>query len=905
MDDPREDTLEFIFDAAPAPSEEARFFVEEPGKAPRVVRVSPGCPLLIGRGPAQDVGLDDPSVSRAHAELTFEANGVVVRDLGSSNGTWLGTARITGVAKVPPGVVLRFGNTRLVPVAPETSASADALGVTPLEPRPALDAGRRLLTERINLLSGEIDVAQTTADPLLVVAPLPLVAPLARGALTRWLAVVGAVLAGVITGTLDGLVASRDGLHGVDVALSIGHCIAANTAGAMIVGWVTQPVLTAAERIVPLQLLWRWVRRGPKAWFARDPGLALRVALMFLGAVSAVGPVFPASHFVVNHLHSRTLMAMLITVVCALSIPFSALVVTLAAGPVSALLRRLSNIASAGAVMLVALSALALGATLFWQFKTEWITSLHWETVTVFAVFPLVYAVSLATLGVGRERAAKPFSKRVAFLTCALVLVALIASGFTLGSQQTVASAVLTRSATAGLVARTLRGTLDADDDGASPIFNGGDCNDDDPSINPSAFDVPNNGVDENCTGADALAWRGESDGAFVTDTGLAPNVRPSFLLLTIDTLRPDHMSAYGYERPTTPNIDAFARDAVRFTNARTSAPRTIAAFSSVWTGRYPSRVAWGPDGSHPTLLDRNVTLAELLRDRGYRTASFTDTNYFDEAPGMLQGFTDQVAGESFKSDGARAIDAAITWMTERSIEGADIFAWVHLLEPHWPYRDRSSPRDFGHGTIDAYDEEIALADSLMARMIAAADTWNAHHPERPLVVIVTADHGEGLGAHGVRTHGLDQHEEAMRIPLMMSAPGIEVGTRSDLVSLVDVPATILNYAGVRPATALSGRSLVGMLRDRSWPGRGTPWRNEIFAELTTSTDQRDTPRVLYSLPYKLTWDFRSGTWALFDLVRDPHETQNLFDERTDVASRMRERINAWAVGAPAYASIR
>lgn len=181
----------------------------------------------------------------------------------------------------------------------------------------------------------------------------------------------GAIFAGVVTGTLDGLSAARESLHGVEVALAIAHCIAAKAMGAMLVGVITQPVFTAAGRIVPLQRLWRWTLRGPKAWFGPDPGLALRVALMFLGAVSAVGPVFPASYFVVNHLHSRTLMSVFITFACVLSIPFSALIVTLAASPVSALMARIGTAASAGIVVLAALTTLTLGATLFWQFNLE------------------------------------------------------------------------------------------------------------------------------------------------------------------------------------------------------------------------------------------------------------------------------------------------------------------------------------------------------------------------------------------------------------------------------------------------------------------------------------------------------------------------------------------------------
>lgn len=516
-----------------------------------------------------------------------------------------------------------------------------------------------------------------------------------------------------------------------------------------------------------------------------------------------------------------------------------------------------------------------------------------------------MYVATLVLLGIARERAGVALSTRVPAVVCALVVLAMLASGATLGRDQSVASAVLTHSATSGVVARTLRRAIDADADGASPLFNGGDCDDNDPAINPSAFDVPNNNIDENCTGADAIAWRGESDGALMADTGLDADTHPSFLILSIDTLRPDHLGAYGYRRPTSPHLDEFARGAVRFTQARTTAPRTIAALASLWTGRYPSRVAWGNDASHPEFLDRNTTLAEVLGANGYRTAAFTDTDFFNDVPGLLQGFGEVVHGDAFKSDGARVADAAARWIRARSGETADVFAWVHLLDPHWPYRDHTTPQDFGHAPNDLYDEEIAFADALVGRILDAANAWNAANPRRPLIIVVTADHGEGLRDHGLQTHGLDEHEEVMRIPLLLRAPGIAVGTRARFVSLVDVTVTLLNYARLRPATPLSGRSLVGLLRDPAWPGANGRWRDEIFGERQVSAAQSDGPHLLYQPPYKLSWDLHTGTWELFDLARDPHERRNLFDERSDVASRMRERLNAWVAGAPASLSAR
>ncbi len=188
-------------------------------------------------------------------------------------------------------------------------------------------------------------------------------------------------------------------------------------------------------------------------------------------------------------------------------------------------------------------------------------------------------------------------------------------------------------------LARGLQRVVDLDRDGYSAVFNGGDCDDRDARIYPTAIDEPGNGIDENCSGRDAVLDVQESDGHFAPLPAGFETARPCFVLLSIDAMRPDHMGAYGYRRPTTPELDRFAAEAARFTHAYTASPRSLRSFGAIWTGRYASQIEWGSDHQYPALEASNVTLAEILPDAGYATVMFNNGNYFARTPGFYQGF--------------------------------------------------------------------------------------------------------------------------------------------------------------------------------------------------------------------------------------------------------------------------
>ena len=386
---------------------------------------------------------------------------------------------------------------------------------------------------------------------------------------------------------------------------------------------------------------------------------------------------------------------------------------------------------------------------------------------------------------------------------------------------------------------------------------------------------------------------------------------RPDILLVTIDALRADHLSSYGYRSFTSPAIDAFARRAAQFTNAIAQAPYTKASIASIMTGQYPSAhktvTASVPFPEtmtgHPTtapiatdvLPSSMTTLAEALRAGGYQTFGFTANPFLIEAFGFAKGFdrfrfypgADFAGGERLVAD---AVEAA------RDSNGRrPLFTWVHFMEPHSPYTPPpltagmfriagspqpissevsipgwllpGSPRDL-RPYLAAYDDEIAAADAAfdtLLRELRSMRGW------RDTIVVLTADHGEEFLDHGGWEHGTNLHDELIRVPLVIQAPNSPAGVIDAQVQLIDLFPTLLEMAGA-PLPATSGRALE-VLWDRRSPSHSA--MSEIVGTQSALREER----------FKLI-TLASGQVQLFDLARDPHET-------LDVAAANPARVNA------------
>jgi arylsulfatase A-like enzyme len=374
----------------------------------------------------------------------------------------------------------------------------------------------------------------------------------------------------------------------------------------------------------------------------------------------------------------------------------------------------------------------------------------------------------------------------------------------------------------AGHVLQLARLVTDLDRDGASGFFAGQDCAPFDARVSPLAPEIPANGLDDNCRFGDAP--RGPERAAVPPPSGPAPR---SVVLVTVDSLRADHLHAYGYARPTSPNLDLLALGARRFAHAYTSGGWTCLALHSLFSGLYPRRLAW--EAVALTTKQRVLpfpyqaqlepgeawlstvsalsgsplpSLPELLRARGMRTLAVVG----GEAPSRLlthRGWLER----SFERVERLENDHDLG-VTERALALAaqdrerPFFLWVHYFEPHFPPQHHAEVPSFGDDVVARYDHDVAFTDFEIGRLLAGIERTSPN-----AVVIVTADHGEAFEG-GLPTHGLDLTEELIRIPLLIRGPGCEGGVESQPVSSVDLAPTILGFTNTPAPSGLDGHDL-------------------------------------------------------------------------------------------------
>jgi arylsulfatase A-like enzyme/Flp pilus assembly protein TadD len=372
-----------------------------------------------------------------------------------------------------------------------------------------------------------------------------------------------------------------------------------------------------------------------------------------------------------------------------------------------------------------------------------------------------------------------------------------------------------------------------------------------------------------------------------------APPAKPAnILIVTIDTLRADRVGP-----ALTPSIERVASRGLRFTTARSVVPLTLPSHATIMTGQIPPQNGVHLNGVR--LGADRVTLAELFHDAGYRTGAFVGAYVLNRRFGLGQGFdtyddrvTRDPSGDArFEAErrGDAVVDAALAWL-QRS-DDRPFFAWIHLYDPHAPYEPPEEYLRKAGGR--AYEGEIAFADAQVGRVL---DWLQAAGTVDSTVVVVSGDHGEGLGDHGEQTHGMLLYDSTLRVPLVLAAPGIAPGAVDEPVSVVQVAASVLQLANRRPPDGMAP-ALPRIPQPAQAAGvdpRGARvQRPDLYAETEYPAAAGWHPlAALVDGSMKL---IVAGGTELYDEAADPVETRDASASRPSMVEAMRRRIGELA----------
>jgi arylsulfatase A-like enzyme len=397
-------------------------------------------------------------------------------------------------------------------------------------------------------------------------------------------------------------------------------------------------------------------------------------------------------------------------------------------------------------------------------------------------------------------------------------------------------------------------------------------------------------------------------------------------LLITLDTVRADHCSVYGYHRPTTPTLERVARAGVLFERAYAPMSTTLPSHASLFTALPPP--AHGVLKNGHILAEDFETLAERLGRNGYDTAAIVSSFPLDQRFGLAQGFghyDDQlvsrrpvrgswiwegVAGEgAFDQDARITTDEATEWLRSRRRRTRPFFLWVHYYDPHFPYRPARAyrglfPEPEGkafqlHRRIARYDAEIREMDDAIGRLLA---TLRAERREASTVLIVAADHGEGLMQHGWMHHGLQLYEESVRVPLLFRWPdGLPAGKRvAGPAKVADITPTILDLVGLPLPDGIppdGAASLVSVMRGTAPldPERPIYFQRRTYDTRSPySMNAHGTKRAVRRGRWKYIEAPDEGTRELYDLAADPGERRNRVSEAPAEAAALATMLEDW-----------
>jgi len=405
----------------------------------------------------------------------------------------------------------------------------------------------------------------------------------------------------------------------------------------------------------------------------------------------------------------------------------------------------------------------------------------------------------------------------------------------------------------------------------------------------------------------------------------------PNVILIIIDTARKDHFSCYGYQRETTPRIDEFAKEAVKFENAIATSSWTLPSIASILTGLWPHRhlagyqikdKETGQEGLS-YLSESAVSLAEVLLQQGYQTVGFFQNPFVDPAFRLNRGFElyDYFPGDNLHIRRAdQVIGLASRWLERYWRRKTPFFMVVHLFDPHlaydppseyaWPYvygyqgelqipfaPDEKELNKIRQGKITYSSKDKDFIIGLYNGELSFVDHWVGaffdYLKEKKIyersLIILTADHGEEFWEHNSFEHGHSLYQEVLSVPLLIRFPeGENAGLAvKEYVTLADIAPSILAYLGIETSFPANGRSFISM------PGAVIrPFPRAIISELN-----RIGPplQCIIKYPYKLILNLINGKIEIYNLEKDPGEKENLFGKKLSYPPEIIDQIHATA----------
>lgn len=562
-------------------------------------------------------------------------------------------------------------------------------------------------------------------------------------------------------------------------------------------------------------------------------------------------------------------------------------------------------------------------------------------------VFVLLHAGTMIAVYGLRARLGGWLRRTGVAVTTIAALAVIALPVFALGSFPAVKDRLEEQGFYGASVASVLRRVADLDRDGYSAVLDGGDCDDFCRAINPDAAEEPGDGLDNDCRDGDALPGEKRAfaldpslaaptavaadttlpngtpkppdptpppttpapDAASVPDAAAAATPTPPpapggldraklakshVFVILVDTVRADHVHHYGYERETTPNIDALAKESLVFRRAYAQANHTPRSMPSIFTGRYPSEIAWDElFRNFSPIKESNTTLFEVLKGHGFTTLGVFAHWYFDPERRLNQGFdvwdnkgAKTLAEGNTMSPAPLVTKKALAHIEELAGKGQRIAAFIHYMDPHSRYMTHPELKAFNKNEtlLDKYDGEIYWTDNEVGKLVEGLKRLGLYDDS---VIIVLADHGEAFKDHKSYFHGMTLYREEIEVPLLIRVPGVAAKDVTERVALVDVFPTVLDLVGAPFDGKVQGVSLLPVALE------GRPRGKPVYAELCKYPNWPEDIRALYVGDLKIIWNKTKNLWELFDLATDPREQKNVFRSHPK-AEAMKRALLDW-----------